>query len=64
MLRYLQDENDCLLDRIRLYSEETGTPLAQCIHEAISEWLECVAEPKLDVFRARQSKLKSISRVK
>jgi len=57
----LRSSNDCLVDRVRSYSEETGTPFERCVHDALTEWLTCVAEPNLEAFRIKpKHKLKIV----
>lgn len=40
-----------LMKQIRAYSEETGTPIEDCINEALEEWVECCMYSRLEEFR-------------
>jgi hypothetical protein len=42
----------CLVEQVHAYVSETGETFESCIDDAIAMWLECVAEPKLEAFRA------------
>jgi hypothetical protein len=48
----LRRANPCLVETIQAYVDETGETLEHCINEAIALWLECIAEPNLEAFRA------------
>lgn len=52
MQEFLQKVDNCLVDEVRSYAEETGESFQSCIEEAITLWLDCVAGPTLEAFRA------------
>jgi len=51
-MNYLEGVDEFLLLTVEQYSLETSVPLSECINEALTDWLECVAKPRLDTFRA------------
>lgn len=42
----------CLLEKVREYADEVGLAPEVCLHEALTEWLSCIAGPRLEAFRA------------
>lgn len=58
-MKYLEGVDEFLLLKVEQYSLESGVPLLDCFNEALTEWLECLAEPRLSTLRAfPQKKLK------
>lgn len=50
-MNYLEGVDEFLLLKVEQYSLETGAPLSECINEALTEWLEDVADSRLQAFR-------------
>lgn len=41
----------CLLKKVKDYAEETGSTPESCLREALTDWYDCVATPRLEVYR-------------
>lgn len=55
-MNVLEGVDEFSLLMVEQYSLEMGTPLSECINEALTDWLECVAKPRLEAFRALHQK--------